>query len=137
MPTYTGDVAMTADALATESVSYLPGENRGTHAFIVGDFVNNVGGRHPGLAAPNGLRSHGAGLVVAAEDLGDAPVGDLQDARDVARARSRLCQLDDAVTSHVGQRSTVDECATQLVHSRVTCAIQIHYKYIFPNCMMK
>ena len=55
-----------------------------------------------------------------AEYFGDAAVGHLEDAGNVARARSRVGQFDDLLPRRVGQRTAVDVDASQLVDAAVT-----------------
>lgn len=45
----------------------------------------------------------------------DASIGDLEDARDVARPGTRVGQLDDLLSGRVRQRSAVDVNSTQLI----------------------
>lgn len=56
-----------------------------------------------------------------AEDLGDAAVGHLQDAGDVARSGSRVRQLHDLLSRGVWQGPPAHEHAAQLVHAAVPC----------------
>lgn len=58
--------------------------------------------------------------LLPAQDLADTAIGHLQDARDVARTRSRMGQLDDLLARRVGQRTTADEHAAQLIDAAVT-----------------
>ena len=112
-------VVLVADELVEQSVAYLPGEYWRTLALVRGDFVHDVRGGDARLAATDGARLYAARLVVAAEDFAHTPVGHLKHAADVAGARALMRQLDDLLTCAVGQRSTVDEDAAELVDAAV------------------
>lgn len=70
---------------------------------------------HSGLAASDGPGPDGAGLLVAAEDLGDAAVGDAQLAGDDAGPDAVVGHLHNLVADVVGQGSPVDEDTTELI----------------------
>ena len=77
-------------------------------------------GRHPRLGPSDCLGSDGAGLVVPAQYLGDAAVGDLEDPGDVAGPGSTVGQLHDLLSGGVWERSARHEDSTQLVDTAVT-----------------
>jgi len=52
-------------------------------------------------------------------------VRDAKLAGDVAGSDAIVSQFDDSLTDHIGQWTTVDEHATQLVDATVTCARRI------------
>jgi hypothetical protein len=56
-----------------------------------------------------------------AEYFGDASVGDLEDARDVAGSGPGVGQLDDLLARRVGQGAAVDVDPSELVDAAVTC----------------
>lgn len=70
---------------------------------------------HSGLAAADGPRADGPGLLVAAENLGDAAVGDTQLAGDDTGPDAVVGHLDNLVAYVVWQGSPVDEDPTQLI----------------------
>lgn len=72
-------------------------------------------GTHPGLAAADRPRADGAGLLVAAQNLGHAAVGHAQLAGDDARPDPVVRHLHDLVPNVVGERPAVDEDAAKLV----------------------
>lgn len=111
-----GDVGAVADPAGEEPVPDLPGEDPGVLLLELLDEGHHFGGGDAGLAPADGAREDGAGLVVAGQDLGDAPVGDPQLPRDVARSDPQVGQLHDPPSHLVRQRSTVHEQAAQLVH---------------------
>jgi hypothetical protein len=57
--------------------------------------------------------------VLPAEDLGDAAVADAELSGDVAGADALMGELYDAGTDDIGQGSSVDENAAELVDSAV------------------
>lgn len=118
--TYTWDVVVGTDAFLQQAVPDLPGEDAGALPLVGGDLGDDLGGGDPRLAAADGSRPYRARLVVAAEYLGHAAVGHLEDARDVAGTRARVRQLDDLLAGRVRQRPPADEHAAQLVDAAVT-----------------
>lgn len=63
-----------------------------------------------------------------AENLGDTAVGDLQDARDVARPGARVRQLYDLLPGAVRQGSPVHIDPAQLVDPTVACSRASKYR---------
>lgn len=74
-----------------------------------------VASPHPGLAASYRSGPDGAGLLVAAEDLGDAAVGDPQLPGDDAGPDPVVGHLHYLVSDVVGQRPAVDKDTSELV----------------------
>ena len=64
--THAGDVLLVADALGQQTIPNLPGEDGRTLALILSNAGHHVTRGYPGLAPPNGPRSDGTGLVIAA-----------------------------------------------------------------------
>lgn len=64
--THAGYVVVGADALLQETVPYLPGEYRWALALVDGDLIDDLGGGHSGLAAPDGPRPYRARFIVPA-----------------------------------------------------------------------
>ena len=75
---------------------------------------------HLRLAASDGAGPDGARLLVAAQDLGHAAVGDAELPRDDAGPDAVVGHLHDFMTNVVGQRSAVYENSPQLVDSALT-----------------
>lgn len=75
-----------------------------------------VASPHPGLAASYRSGPDGAGLLVAAEDLGDAAVGDPQLPGDDAGPDPVVGHLHYLVSDVIWQGPPVDEHAAKLVH---------------------
>ena len=117
---YTGDVLLVARAFRQQSVANLPREDRRALALVLRNLVDHFRRGHARLASANHLRPDRAGLVVAREDLADAAVGYLQDARDVTGTRAAVSQLDDALASVVGQWSAVDVLTSKLVDAAMS-----------------
>ena len=84
------------------------------HGFFIHAFIPH-GSTHPGLAAPDGPGADGAGLLVPAQDLGDAAVRDSELSRDDAGPDPVVGHLHDLVSDVVGQRAPVDEHSAELV----------------------
>lgn len=72
---------------------------------------------HSGLAATDGPRPDGPSLLVAAEDLGDAAMGDTQLAGDDAGPNAVVGHLHYLVADVVRQGSPVDEDPAKLIDS--------------------
>lgn len=70
---------------------------------------------HPGLAASYRSGPNGAGLLVAAEDLGDAAVRDPQLSGDDAGPDPVVSHLHYLVSDVIGQRPAVNEHPAELV----------------------
>lgn len=77
-------------------------------------------GPYLGFAATDGPGSNGARLLVPAQDFGHAAVGDPELSRDDARPDAVVGHLHDFVSDVVGQRSSIDENSSELVHSALT-----------------
>lgn len=75
---------------------------------------------HPGLAASYRSGPDGARLLVPAQDLGDAAVGDAQLAGDDAGPDPVVGHLHDLVSDVVGQRAAVDEHPAELVDASLS-----------------
>ena len=73
----------------------------------------------PGTSDHSGADA--ARLLVAVEDLGHAAVGHAQLAGDDARPDTGSGQFDDFQTNVIGQRTAIDEHATQLIDAALTC----------------
>ena len=58
-------------------------------------------------------------LYLPAQNFGDATVGDLEDAGDVARSGPAVRQLHNLLPRRVGQRPPVHVDAPQLIHAAV------------------
>ena len=71
---------------------------------------------HPGLATSDGPRTDRAGLLVPAEDLGDATVRNSQLSRDYAGSDAVVGHLHYLVSDVIWQGPPVDEHAAKLVH---------------------
>ena len=80
---------------------------------------HHVRGGHARFAPADGPGTDAAGLVVPPEDLGNAPVGYLEDAWDIAGPRAAVGELDDLLAGGVGQGTAVHEDATELVDATV------------------
>lgn len=70
---------------------------------------------HLRLAASDGPRPDGAGLLVPTEDFGDAAVRHPELTGDDARANAVMGHFHDFMSDVVGERSAVDEDAAELV----------------------
>lgn len=70
---------------------------------------------HSGLAATDGPRSDGPGLLVAAENLGNTAMGDTQLAGDDTGPNAMVGHLHYLVADVVRQGSTIDEDPTKLI----------------------
>ena len=117
---YTGDVLLVARAFRQQSVANLPREDRRTLALVLRNLVDHFRRGDARFTSANHLGPDRAGLVVTRQDLADAAVGHLQDARDVAGTRAAVRQLDDALAGVVGQRSAVDVLTSQLVDAAMS-----------------
>ena len=102
-----------------QPVANLPGEDRRALALVLRHLGDHVVRGHPGLAAADGAGTNRPGFVVASENLADAAVGDLENARNIARSGAAVRQLDNALSGGVGQRPPVHEYAAELVHAAV------------------
>jgi len=111
---------LVADSLFDEALADLPAEDAGGVALVEVDAALDLRGGDARLAAPDHPRPDRARLLVAVQDLGDAAVRDAQLARDDARTHASRRQLDDLESDVVGQWSSVDEHAAQLVHPPLT-----------------
>lgn len=78
--------------------------------------LNHSGRSDPRLAASDGPREDGAGLVVARQNLTDTAVGDAQLPANVTRSNPELGQLDYPEPDGVGERPAVHENTAELVH---------------------
>lgn len=122
VPQYAADGAhrrhgvLVAHAVRQQPVPDLPGEDARVAPLVVPDAVDHHRGGDPRLAAADGPRQHGAGVVEAREDLGHAAVGHAQLAADVARPHAKLRELHDAQAHWGGQRPAVHEHPAELVH---------------------
>lgn len=76
--TYRGHVVVGATSLGEESVANFPGKDGRAFPLVLGNLTNYIGGGYPGLTAADCTRPNGARLVVAPQNLGDAPVGHLK-----------------------------------------------------------
>lgn len=121
MCTYTWHTIVGAGPFREQPVPNLPGEDGGALPLKLGDLGDDVGCGNPGLAAPDGPRTDGPGLVIPAEDLGHAAVRHLQNARDVAGPSPTVGQLHDLLPRGVGQGPPVHVHPTQLVDTTVAC----------------
>lgn len=70
---------------------------------------------HLWLAAADGARPDGARLLVSAQDLGDAAVGNSKLAGDDTRPDAVVRHLHDLMSDMIGQRSAIDEDSAELV----------------------
>jgi len=104
-----GHVVLVADALVEELVADLPGEDARVAVLVLADLGDDFGRGDARFGAADGAGQDGAGLLVAGEDLGDAAVGDLELAGDVAGPDAQVGHFDDAHADRVGQRAAVDE----------------------------
>lgn len=120
-----GHVELVADAVGQKSVADLPRENARVLGLQLANVADHPGGGDAGLAAPDGAGQDRARLVVARQNLGHATVRNAQLTRYVARPNAQLGKLDDAQAHCVGQWSTVDEHAAQLVHLTVLLQLRI------------
>lgn len=75
---------------------------------------------HLWLAASDGPRPDGAGLLVPAEDFGDATVRHPQLPGDDTRPDTVMSHLHDFMADMVGERSSVYEDTTKLVNSTLS-----------------
>lgn len=66
--TYAGYIVVIAYALLQEPVANFPGEDRGTFSFVIGDFVDHRGCRHPRLTTTDRSWFDRAGLVIPAKE---------------------------------------------------------------------
>lgn len=66
--TYARYIVVIANALLQEPIANFPGEDRGTFSFVIGDFVDHRGCRHPWLAAADRPWLDRAGLVIPAKE---------------------------------------------------------------------
>lgn len=71
---------------------------------------------HPGLAAADSPGPDGSRFLVAAENFGNAAVGDAELPGDHAGPDAVVRHLHDLVADVVGQRAPVDENPSELVH---------------------
>lgn len=113
--TYAGNAFAVAHLLGHKSIAYLPGEYRRALSLEHGNFSHNFRRRNARLRASDRARPNCARLEVPAEDLTDASVGHLQNARNIARTSAAIRQLDDLQPYVVRQWTAVDVCAAQLV----------------------
>jgi hypothetical protein len=120
-----GHVELVADAVGQQPVADLPREDAGVLGLELANVAHHPGGGDAGLAAPDGAGQNRARLVVARQNLGHAAVRNAQLSRYVARPDAQLGELDDAQAHCVGQWSTVDEHAAQLVHLAVLLQLRI------------
>lgn len=67
MFTYARYIVVIAYALLQKSIANLPGEDRGTFAFVIGDFVHHRCCRHPWLTTTDRPWLDRAGLVIPAK----------------------------------------------------------------------
>lgn len=111
-----GHVVFITHSVRQQPVPDLPGEDARVPLLVVPDALHHGGGGDPRLAAADGSRQDGAGLVVARQDLGHAAVGDPQLAADVAGPHAELRQLHDPQAHRVRQRAAVHEHPAELVH---------------------
>lgn len=72
---------------------------------------------HLGFASPDGPGSNRAGLLVPAEDFGNATVRDAKLTGDYAWPDAMVGHFDDLMADMVGQRSAIYENSPELVHS--------------------
>ena len=103
-----------------EFVADLPRENVGILAPIVVDLLLDVVGGHLGLGSANDTRPDASGFLVAVQDLGHASVRHPQLSRNDARTHSGGGQFDDFQTNVIGQRTAIDEHATQLIDASLS-----------------
>lgn len=68
--TYAGYIVVIANALLQEPIADFPGEDRGTFPFVIGDFVDHRGCRHPRFAAADRPWLDRASLVIPAKEGG-------------------------------------------------------------------
>ncbi|GIY21057.1 hypothetical protein CDAR_42161 [Caerostris darwini] len=92
-----------------------------TLSFVFGYFGHHVRRGHTWLAAPYRSGFDGSRLIVPAQYLGDAAVGDLEDARDVARTGAAVRQFHDLLSRGIWQGPPVHVHAAQLVDTAVAC----------------
>lgn len=111
-----GHVVLIAHPVGQQPVPDLPGEDARVPLLVVPDALHHGGGGDPRLAAADGPRQDGAGLVVASQDLGNAAVRDPQLAADVAGPHTELRQLHDPQAHRVRQRAAVHEHPAELIH---------------------
>lgn len=111
-----GHVVLIAHPVRQQPVPDLPGEDARVPLLVVPDALHHGRGGDPRLAAADGPRQDGSGLVVASQDLGHTAVGDSQLAADVAGPHTKLRQLHDPQAHRVRQRAAVHEHPAELIH---------------------
>ena len=99
-----------------EPVPDLPCEDPRVSALVVPDPAHHVRRGDARLAAADGSGQNRAGLEEPDQDLADPAVGDAQLAADVAGSDPQLGHLHDADPGRVGERPSVDEDPSELVH---------------------
>lgn len=108
-------VELVADPVGQQPVPDLPGKNPGVSLLVRPYVLHHGGGGDPRLAASDGPREDGAGLVVARQDFTDAAVRDAQLPADVTGPNPELGQLHYPEPDGVGERPAVHEDPAELV----------------------
>lgn len=108
---------MSLDCVAhlNKFVSNFPGESTRVFFLVIVDLLFDVWRGYLGLGASDDSRPDGARFLVSVENFGDAAVRHPELTRDDAGADAGSGHLDDLQANVVGERTTVDEDAPELV----------------------
>lgn len=123
--TDTGHVVLVANAFGQQSVTDLPRKDARILLLQLSYVSDHLRCGHARLRSTDGTRQNRTGLMVSGQNLRHAAVADAQLPGNVTRPDAESGQFDDAHSRRVGQRSTVDENASQLVDFAVLLRLAI------------
>jgi hypothetical protein len=121
-------IVLVTDALVQEFIAYFPREYARVLVLVLAYLAHDLGRGHAWLAAANGARQNAARFLEAGQYFAHTSMGHLELTRDVTRSYAFRGQIYNLHSNRVGQRSTVDKHAAQLIHLTIGNAIRIFLK---------
>lgn len=115
---------------------YFPRENSGIVPLHLLYPRLDLRGCYPRLATTNHSRSYGTGLLIPIQNFRNASVRNAKLPRDHAGTNTSRCHFDDFQPYVIRKRSAVDENASQLIHTSLSCREHFISLYAFDSWNM-